>query len=264
MEGEVVRENNRAAARSDRPRRFPAADVRRVRADLGMAVHQGSVPPRQAGRACEGFRTFLRSADPRVRQTNELFLPTMTPPRSEFFANDVIFLGDMPASALSPRFCEMVKEFVGDFGGGLVILAGPAVRARAIGRHAAGRHAAGGRRSARRDSTTGSRSRLQLTPDGRAVRLHAAWAARRPENQQGLGQPGPAALVSAGRAAASAWPTVLAEHPTRHLRRRQDAAAADRHPPLRPGRSHLPGLQRDLAAAAQVSASSTTASSGAR
>ncbi len=73
----------------------------------------------------KGFRTFLRSADPRVRQTNELFLPTLTPPRSEFFANDVIFLGDMPASALSPLFCRMTKEFVEKFGGGLVILSGP-------------------------------------------------------------------------------------------------------------------------------------------
>ena len=72
-----------------------------------------------------GFRTFLRSADPKVRQTNELFLPSLTPPRAEFFVNDVIFLGDMPGTSLSTRFCEMLKEFVDKFGGGLVILAGP-------------------------------------------------------------------------------------------------------------------------------------------
>ena len=72
-----------------------------------------------------GFRTFLRSADPAVRRSNELFLPTLTPRRSEFFANDVIFLGDMPAAALSPRFCEMAREFVGKFGGGLVVVSGP-------------------------------------------------------------------------------------------------------------------------------------------
>ena len=72
-----------------------------------------------------GFRTFLRSADPKVRHTNNLFLQTMTPARSEFFENDVIFLGDMPASTLSTRFCEMVKEFVGKFGGGLVVISGP-------------------------------------------------------------------------------------------------------------------------------------------
>jgi hypothetical protein len=72
-----------------------------------------------------GFRTFLRSADPAVRHHNELFLPTMTPKRADFFANDVIFLGDMPASTLSTRFCEMAKEFVSRFGGGLVVIAGP-------------------------------------------------------------------------------------------------------------------------------------------
>ncbi|MBS0263390.1 MAG: hypothetical protein JSS02_15720 [Planctomycetes bacterium] len=72
-----------------------------------------------------GFRTFLRSADPAVRRSNELFLSTLTPKRSDFFANDVIFLGDMPGAALGTRFCEMVKEFVSKFGGGLVVVAGP-------------------------------------------------------------------------------------------------------------------------------------------
>ena len=72
-----------------------------------------------------GFRTYLSSSDPRVRQTNVLFLPTLTPRRSDFFANDVIFVGDQPASSLTPRFCELVREFVGDLGGGLVVISGP-------------------------------------------------------------------------------------------------------------------------------------------
>lgn len=72
-----------------------------------------------------GFRTYLRSSDPVVRETNELFLPTVTLPRNQFFEHDVLFLGDMPASALSTRFGEMAKEFVGKFGGGLVVMAGP-------------------------------------------------------------------------------------------------------------------------------------------
>ncbi|MGY8767164.1 MAG: hypothetical protein ACKVH8_01870 [Pirellulales bacterium] len=72
-----------------------------------------------------GFRTFLRSADPKVRQNNDLFLSTLTPKRSDFFANDVIFLGDMPGATVSDRFCEMTREFVGNFGGGLVVIAGP-------------------------------------------------------------------------------------------------------------------------------------------
>jgi hypothetical protein len=73
----------------------------------------------------DGFRTYLASSDPQVRETNILFLPTLTPQRSEFFANDVIFLGDMPRHALTDRFCEMTREFVGRFGGGLVVIAGP-------------------------------------------------------------------------------------------------------------------------------------------
>ncbi len=73
----------------------------------------------------DGFRTFLASSDPRVRESNVLFLPTLTPKRSEFFKNDVIFLGDMPQTGLSDRYCDMVKEFVGKFGGGLVVIAGP-------------------------------------------------------------------------------------------------------------------------------------------
>jgi hypothetical protein len=72
-----------------------------------------------------GFRTYLRSSDPVVRETNDLFLPSLTLPRSEFFVYDVLFLGDMPKTALNTRFCELVKEFVGDFGGGLVVIAGP-------------------------------------------------------------------------------------------------------------------------------------------
>ncbi len=73
----------------------------------------------------DGFRTYLASSDPQVRETNVLFLPTLTPKRSEFFANDVIFLGDMPRSALTDRFCEMTREFVSRFGGGLVVIGGP-------------------------------------------------------------------------------------------------------------------------------------------
>jgi len=72
-----------------------------------------------------GFHTFLRSADPQVRRPEGLFLPSLTPPRGDFFANDVVLLGDMPSATLSTRFCELVKEFVGKFGGGLVVMAGP-------------------------------------------------------------------------------------------------------------------------------------------
>ncbi|MBW8883479.1 MAG: VWA domain-containing protein [Planctomycetia bacterium] len=72
-----------------------------------------------------GFRTFLSSSDPRVRESNTLFLPTLTPKRSDFFANDVLFIDDMPRSAISDRFCDLTKQFVSQLGGGLVVIAGP-------------------------------------------------------------------------------------------------------------------------------------------
>ena len=72
-----------------------------------------------------GFRTYLGSSDPQVRRRNKLFMESLTPPPSEFFQNDVIFLGDLPAEMLTERFCEMIEHFVGRLGGGLVVIAGP-------------------------------------------------------------------------------------------------------------------------------------------
>ena len=112
-------------ARGNRGQRFSPADVCRIRADLGMAVHQGSFSSRSVGGDARASARFLRSSDPKVRTTNPLFLPTLTPKRSDFLANDVIFLGDMPATALGERFCELANEFVTQFGGGLVVIAGP-------------------------------------------------------------------------------------------------------------------------------------------
>jgi len=124
LEGEVVERNNRAdretTVRDDFLRLLfveyePSWEWRFVK----EVFHRDSLV------GMRGFRTFLRSADPKVRASNELFLSTLSPSRSEFFAHDVIVLGDMPASALNPRFCRMTEEFVGDFGGGLVVVAGP-------------------------------------------------------------------------------------------------------------------------------------------
>ena len=153
----------------------------------------------------QGFRTFLGSSDPQVRESNVLFLPTLTPKRSEFFANDVIFLDDMPRAALSDRFCEMVKEFVGKFGGGLVVIAGPRFGPRELQRHAAGRHAARHGRSA---TPTCGPHRAPSSACGsrrmpRAIRFMQLGAERRGE-PQGLGQSRPAAVVSAGRRACTA------------------------------------------------------------
>lgn len=73
----------------------------------------------------EGFRTFLRSADFKVRRANDLFLDTLTRDRSEFFSYDAIFLSDVPAEMLTERFQNMLREYVKTFGGGLVVISGP-------------------------------------------------------------------------------------------------------------------------------------------
>ena len=80
----------------------------------------------------EGFRTFLRSADFKVRRTNEMFLETLVRPRSEFFAYDVIFLSDVPNEMLPDHFQDMLVEYVKNFGGGLVVLTGPRFGAGAL------------------------------------------------------------------------------------------------------------------------------------
>jgi hypothetical protein len=124
LDGEIVDQNNRAARQVN-----IIDDYLR----LMYVAHEPSwewrfikeVFHRDKLVGMQGFRTFLGSSDPRVRESNVLFLSTLTPKRSEFFANDVIFLDDMPRGTLSDRFCEMVKEYVGSLGGGLVVIAGP-------------------------------------------------------------------------------------------------------------------------------------------
>ena len=202
----------------------------------------------------EGFRTFLSSSDPRVRESNVLFLPTLTPKRSEFFANDVIFLDDMPRTALTDRFCEMTKEYVSNLGGGLVVIAGPRVRPARTAPDATRRHAAGHRRSAGRAAhRAGSPEfRPRLTPHAARYPLHAAG---RRADAESSPKPGTISASCPGisrwrrcTSRRSPWPSI---RPT-SASRRQDAAAADRHAPVRQRRSGLPRLQRNVAAAAEI------------
>jgi len=81
-----------------------------------------------------GFRTFLASSDPAVRRQNPLFLQSAEPAREEFFANDVLFLGDSPSETLTTTLCDRIDEFVGTFGGGLVVVMGPRFGTQAIAR----------------------------------------------------------------------------------------------------------------------------------
>jgi len=73
----------------------------------------------------EGFRTFLRSASLKVRRNNPLFLESLIRDRSEFFAYDIILISDVPAEMMSDELQDMLTEYVTEFGGGLVFIAGP-------------------------------------------------------------------------------------------------------------------------------------------
>lgn len=79
----------------------------------------------------DGFRTYLDSADFTVRQTNDVFVERLVRSREEFFSYDVIFLSDVPESMLASdpgeqlNFQNMLVEYVSEFGGGLVVMAGP-------------------------------------------------------------------------------------------------------------------------------------------
>ena len=54
-----------------------------------------------------------------------MFTNELAGPRSEFFARDVLLVGDGPRELFTPEFCELTEEFVSRFGGGLVVVAGP-------------------------------------------------------------------------------------------------------------------------------------------
>jgi len=122
--GEVVTENNRAAQRVQVIDDFirllyvayePTWEWRFVK----------EVFHRDPAVGLRGFRTYLASSDPRVRQSNPLFLPTLTQTPKDFFATDVVFLDDVPRPTLTPDFCSKLEQFVRDLGGGLVVIAGP-------------------------------------------------------------------------------------------------------------------------------------------
>ena len=73
----------------------------------------------------DGFRTYLASAAANVRSENALFSDALALPPSEFYANDVLFVGDVPDELLTSEFCAQMEEFVSRLGGGLVVIAGP-------------------------------------------------------------------------------------------------------------------------------------------
>lgn len=71
-----------------------------------------------------GLRVFLRSADSRVDAQDNVYLAAV-PNDTDLLDYDVVVLGDMPAASLSARFCESLRRFVADAGGGLIVVSGP-------------------------------------------------------------------------------------------------------------------------------------------
>ncbi len=70
-------------------------------------------------------RSFVRSVDPQVRESDPRWVASLALPRAELLGYDVIVLGDVPASMLSSHFTGLVRELVVRFGGGLVVACGP-------------------------------------------------------------------------------------------------------------------------------------------
>lgn len=77
------------------------------------------------GNDCVQVRSFVRSVDPQVRESNPRWVASLALPRAELLDYDVIVLGDVPASMLSSHFTGLVRELVVRFGGGLVLACGP-------------------------------------------------------------------------------------------------------------------------------------------
>jgi hypothetical protein len=65
---------------------------------------------------------FLVNGDPKAMQSGPPFVPGF-PARDKLFSYDLLILGDVPARFLGPGHCEMIRDFVRE-GGGLVLVAG--------------------------------------------------------------------------------------------------------------------------------------------
>jgi hypothetical protein len=66
---------------------------------------------------------LLTKADPRVLQGGPPFLPAF-PGREQLLTYDLVILGDVPAGYLGGQNLELLREYVRDFKGGLIVIAG--------------------------------------------------------------------------------------------------------------------------------------------
>jgi hypothetical protein len=71
------------------------------------------------------LKVLLQEADPEYATEDRVALARMPARREEVFAHDVIVLGDVDPSFLNGTAIENLRDFVGENGGGLVLVAGP-------------------------------------------------------------------------------------------------------------------------------------------
>ncbi len=239
LPGEIVTDNNCAARRiqviDDFIRLFYVADEPTWEWRFVKEVFH-----RDPAVGLRGFRTYLASSDPRVRETNPLFLPTLVQSPPEFFATDVLFLDDMPRNSLTPGFCSMVEQFVRDLGGGLVVLAGPRYGPQAL-----------------LDTPLAKMLPVIIDPHARlrdqrefklelTTRAHEFSFMQLDDDQDAsaacLGQSRSAPLVPGRRKQARACHRTRST-PDRQMPGWRHAATSDRHPPIRCRRGRLSRLQ---------------------
>jgi len=131
LEGEIIEENNIASREVIvRDEAIKLLFVENQPTYEWRFVKEVFYRDRLVGR--EGFRTYLDSADADVARSSDTFLRILSPTRSEFFARDVVFISDVPPQLLTDSFQEMLVEYVSEFGGGLVVIAGPHDSARTL------------------------------------------------------------------------------------------------------------------------------------
>ena len=215
--------------------------------------------------ACTASARSSASSDPQVRESNVLFLPHAHAQAQRVFRQR----RDLPrrhaaGRSLNDRFCEMVKEFVGKLGGGLVVIAGPRFGPQRNASDAAGRHAAGHCRSEGRAADRPAISRSSACGSRRMPAAISSCSSARTTSK--TRRPGTTWAscrgISRWRCSTARARRLPGRASDRQCARRQDAAAADRRSAVRQGRSGLSRLQRNVAAAAASTARSITGSSG--
>lgn len=120
LEGEIHRDNN-LLRRRVQARREQIRVLLVERAPRWEYRHLKSVLERD--RNVE-LRTVLQESDLAHQREDRTALPSFPATRDDLFAYDVVILGDVDLQYLNPGALESLRAFVGERGGGLVLIAG--------------------------------------------------------------------------------------------------------------------------------------------